>query len=129
MTAVSVSPGLRAGPGALLPLALDEPAPQAHAVGAQDSDPSSCLGLQSAWIRGALGDPSLPFWLSLAHTGPDKTSSMIYQTPWLLQAESLGDFERKQAPCASNPLHAAHLAVVPSSGGCAGHPGTVCGSV
>lgn len=41
-------------------------------------------------------------WLLLAHTGPDKSSSMIYQTPLSSRPETLGDFERKQAPCASN---------------------------
>lgn len=53
---------------------------------------------------------------------------MIYHSPLPTHTssrpETLGDFERKQAPCASNELHSAHHGVPLELGGREGHPGT-----
>lgn len=50
---------------------------------------------------------------------------MIYQKPLSYRPETHGDFERKQAPCASNwaPFSSSRCCSV-GAGECAGHPGT-----
>lgn len=63
-------------------------------------------------------------WTLLTHNGPDKSSNMIYQKPLSFRPETLGDFERKQTPCASNraPLSSSRCCSA-GAGECAGHPG------
>ena len=62
------------------------------------------FGLPGVDSEACVGSSSFS-WVLLSRAGPDKISNMIYQTPLSSKPETLGDFERKQAPCASNWAH------------------------